>query len=232
MSTITDALKKREKEVGQEEVQEIVPVSLDEPDVTVPKDRSARRIVGLAGVLLIVGGVAIIAMMLYNELWGGKSTDGTGAQIASLRKPEGQNVPVEGVENEALPSPEAVPEPPVTPAGIGSESPEARAPEVVPSGPVEVSPPEMGVERTAEAGATTAGVQGIVPETPIELPPDPFAGITLQGIMRFDPTSPEALISGKSLKVGDSINGIEVVEIGDESVKLRFGSIERVISYE
>jgi hypothetical protein len=230
VSTITDALKKRQKEVGEEEVQEIVPVSLDAPDVTIPKEKRARRIAGLGGVLLIAAGVVIGAVMLYNELRGGKATEEAAAQVASSPRPERENPPPSVAPEEALPLPQPKPDLAVKPAGIGSEVPKSSAAGVSPSAPLEEPPAKADIG--PEADLVIAQGPTAPAEAPIEAPPDPFAEITLQGISRFDPTSPEALINGKSLKVGDSINGIVVVEIGEESVKLRFGSIERVISYE
>ncbi len=230
MSTITDALKKREKEVGQEEVQDIVPVSLDAPDVTVPKESSVRRIAGLGGILLIIGGVAISAAMFYNEFRGRKAAQEAMAQVA----PPGREVeapqPEEATEG-ALPQPKPESGPSVTPEALGSEAAGPSVPAVTPSEPVKETPGEAVAELASEPPSTVTEVPDAPAEAPIEAPPDPFAGIALQGIVRFDPASPEALINGKSLRVGESINGIVVVEIGVESVKLRYGGIERVISY-
>jgi len=97
-----------------------------------------------------------------------------------------------------------------------------------PSPPSQETPPvtsPISPERTAPKGPGVVSKPAAAPQT------DPFAGINLQGIIRFDPAHPEVLINGKALKVGDSLNGIEVVEIGDDSVKLRHGSAEKTIKY-
>ncbi len=234
MSTITEALKKRQKEVGPEEVQEIAPVSLDDPSITIPKDRGAGRWISLAGIVLVAGGAVIGAAMLYTEFLTGKPEEDAAEQVASLPETEEETI-LPGEEQRAqLTLPENVTEarPAETFAGVKPGkapavglSPSLTGEQPAPGGPTEPQPPAQA-DPLAGIGSVPA------PEPPVAPPPDPFAGITLQGIMWFDPASPEALINGKALKVGDSINGIKVVEIGKESVRLRLGSIERVIACE
>ncbi len=224
MSTITDAIKKRKKEVGDEEVREIVPVSLDEPDVEVPNRDGIRRIMGIVAVLLVAGALAFGAVMLWEELGDGKQTSGTGSQVAALPGGETEGSGAREAPEEAMPLTMPAPQPEKTAAVSPSTMSTSRTP-----------PREIGVEAPLDAAPTpifeAPGESTKPAELPIALPPDPFAGITLQGIMRFDPKSPEALINGKALKVGESIGDVKVVEIGEESVRLRCGNAEKVISY-
>jgi hypothetical protein len=234
VSTITEALKKRQKEVGPEEVQEIAPVSLDDPSITIPQDKAAGRWISLAGVALVAGGVMIGAAMIYTEFLSGKPEEDDAAQLASLPETEEEAVLPGEVQQAELTSPEnateALPAETFTSVKPGETTVREPAPMPPIEGPTPAVLPVLGP--AGEALPDT--VVGSVPPTepPVAPPPDPFAGITLQGIMWFDPASPEALINGKALKVGDSINGIKVVEIGKESVRLRLGSVERVIACE
>lgn len=281
MSTITDAVKKRKKEVGEEGVQQIVPVSLEEPDVEVPKASGTRRAIQVVIVLLIVGAVGFGAVRLYKQFVRGRTPTRTaGDRLASSPEREVEHLPLDTGRQEALPSPAGAPErlPGSAPDKVVARAPE-KAPELTlpgsrpttvfegppakalraPSdretavwtppaqltGPVatvppvgaEKSPPKPVRELPPKPAPVVPSGTGVVPQpaplgqaAPAERP-DPFAGIVLQGIFRFDPKSPEALINGKALKVGQSINGVEVVEIGTDSVKLRFGAVEKVISY-
>jgi hypothetical protein len=234
VSTITEALKKRQKEVGPEEVQEIAPVSLDDPSITIPRDRAAGRWISLAGIILVGGCVVIGAAMLYTEFLSGKPEEDAAAQVASLPETEEETILPGEVQQAQLTPPETVTEARPAKTFTGVKPGETTATQPAPMAPLEgptraVLPPSGTAGETspdAVIGSTPA------PEPPVAPPPDPFAGITLQGIMWFDPASPEALINGKALKVGDSINGIKVVEIGRESVRLRLRSIERVIACE
>lgn len=234
MSTITEALKKRQKEVGPEEVQEIVPVSLDDPSITIPRDRAAGRWISLAGVVFVAGAVMIGAAMLYTEFLSGKPEEDAAAQVASLPETEEDATPpAEGLQSELTP-PEGVAESPslgtFTTIKPGETTATQPAPMAPLEGPTRAVPPPSGTAGETSPDAVVGSAPA--PEPPVAPPPDPFAAITLQGIMWFDPASPEALINGKALKVGDSINGIKVVEIGKESIRLRLGSIERVIACE
>jgi len=234
VSTITEALKKRQKEVGPEEVQEIVPVSLDDPSITIPRDRAAGRWISLAGMVLVAGCVVIGAAMLYTEFLTGKPEEDAAAQVASLPETEEETIlPGEG-QQAGLTLPENVTEarPAATFASVKPGETTATE-QATPPVKEQPTPAVLPVSGTAGQAAPQTAIGSVPPpEPPVAPPPDPFAGITLQGIMWFDPASPEALINGKALKVGDSINGIKVVEIGKESIRLRLGSIERVIACE
>ncbi len=252
MSTITDAIKKRRKEAGGKDADDFVPVDLDEPDVDVPKARGFGRIVILAAVLLLVVAAAVIGgVILYRgrpgERSAGKKPDEP-TRTASLPQPDRQDVLPAG-ETEKAPPPKPVetvkpapetPSSPTTAAETPSGPPAKPRPEIaptpqpVPEGPipsVKESPPEVAPTAPPE-GPESAGKER--EEVPLPLPApetDPFAAIKLQGIIRFDPTAPEVLINGKVLKVGDSLNGIEIIEIAGESVKLRYKNIEKTIRY-
>lgn len=234
MSIITEALKKRQKEVGPEEVQEIVPVSLDDPNIEIPRGGAAGRWMSLAGIVLVAGVVVITVVTLYREFLGGKPNEETAGRLASVAQPEEGSIQVSQPQGPELTPPENVPE--TRPSETVTASTPAETTAATPSPtpareqPNPAAPPDSGT--TAEVLPDTA-IGPVPPTEPaVAPPPDPFAGIMLQGIMWFDPTAPEALINGKTLKVGDSINGIKVLEIGRESVRLRLGEIERVISYE
>ncbi len=281
MSTITDAVKKRKKEVGEEGVQQIVPVSLEEPDVEVPKASGARRAIQVVIVLLVVGAAGFGAVTLYKQFVRGRTPTRTeGDRVASLPEREAEGLPLGTGRQEALPSPAVSPErlpgraPDKAVGRVPEKAPEPTLPASRPTSVVEGPPAKaLSAPSNRETAVRTAPDQGKVPAATVppvaaekSLPkpvrelapkpapvvpsgtgvvpqpapvgqaapaerPDPFAGIVLQGIFRFDPKSPEALINGKALKVGESINGVEVVEIGTDSVKLRFGAVEKVVSY-
>lgn len=245
MSTITDALEKRKKEAGENQVHELVPVSLDEPNIEVPEEKKAKRIVALVAVLLLVVGGVASAVILGKDLLGGKRSGDQGggaAQVASLPQGEGPEISSAPETEEPLPLPGTSPTEEPSLAGTPPEAPETvPSPEPSPAeGPplpkTEPPTPET-ISPTAPSGPTPEGAtpapkpDSVAPEPVVAAPPDPFAGIKLQGIIRFDPTTPEVLINGKTLKVGESLNGIKVVEIGEDSVKLRCGAIEKTLRY-
>lgn len=234
MSIITEALKKRQKEVGPEEVQEIVPVSLDDPNIEIPRDRAVGRWISLAGVVLVAGVLVIVSRTLFTEFLSGEPKEDVAVSVASLPQPEEENIQVGQSQRSEATAPEEVPEARPSAVLVGSPPSEPaspfRAPLPVRGEPPRATPSDMGT--VTEALPETAITPVAPTEPPVAPPPDPFAAITLQGIMWFDPTAPEALINGKTLKVGDSIDGIKVIQIGRESVRLRLGDIERVISYE
>jgi hypothetical protein len=254
MSTISDAIKKRKKEAGEKEVEGLIPVVLDEPDVDVPRERSFKRAAFIGTGILLVAAAAVSAVILFRGMPGRKSPSRKGEappRTASLRLPESEEgMAAPGDEtNEALPLPEMVTRPPSGPGKTDVAPPEPPPGPPPGEGAVAQTRPTAvpGRERpmpfrqeapTAAKGApppakrVEPGGSPISPEKSAAPPPtDPFAAIKLQGIIRFDPAHPEVLINGKALKVGDSLNGIEVVEIGDDSVKLRHGDIERTIRY-
>ncbi len=260
MSIITDALEKVKKEAGEEQAQRIAPVSLDEPQVEVPEEKHTRRTLLSVVVVLLIAGGAVSAFFLARDLFGRRSSSdrsGGTAQVASLPQGEGPEVsppreteeplPLPGTTPLEEPSPSAgppeapgtAPSPQPSPAeGPSLQKPEPSAPETIPpttspaatSGPQETTP-------TAPSGPTPEGAtpspkpDSVAPEPTAPPPPDPFAGIKLQGIMRFDPNALEVLINGKTLKVGDSIGGITVVKIEEDSVTLRSGTNEKTITY-
>lgn len=256
MSTITDAIKKRKKEAGEKEVEGLIPVVLDGPDVDVPEDRSFRRSAFIAGVVLLVAAAAVSAVILYRGVPGRRSASkraDTPPRTASLTHPEREEMmAAPGDETkDVLPLPKTVsgppsPEPPPRPpdeesavaqtkatAAPGDDHPLPVREEAPPaakgaSPPSQEAPPVVSPISPARTAPTDRGVLSKPPATPQT---DPFAGVKLQGIIRFDPAHPEVLINGKALKVGDSLNGIEVVEIGADSVKLRYGSVEKTIRY-
>lgn len=261
MSTITDAIKKRKKEGGEEEAEELVPMSLDEPDVDVPKDRSFRRIASLAAIVLLVGAVGGSAVMLYRGTLGRRSAGGKAdkpVRTASLTQPERQEVLPAEEAHEAPPLPERTSPPMSKPAGTEPEKDEAPSPlaevngaaaraeakaarEDMSPSPVREEPQVPAPESPSPPAAKSPPAvsptppppkeRAIVPEAPATPETDPFAGIKLQGIMYFAPGTPAVIINGRALKVGDSLKGIEVVEIGADSVKLRYRNIERTIRY-
>jgi hypothetical protein len=55
-----------------------------------------------------------------------------------------------------------------------------------------------------------------------------FNSMKLQGIF-YRVTNPTALISGKSVGVGDHVNGVEVIEIGPTNVTLGLGTERKVL---
>lgn len=45
--------------------------------------------------------------------------------------------------------------------------------------------------------------------------------LTLEGVL-WNTTEPRAIVSGKIVKVGGTLNGIEILDIGREGVKMRY----------
>jgi hypothetical protein len=239
MSTITEAIEKRKKEVGKEEVDELVPLALEDMGVEIPKDHGARRVAMAALVLLLVVGGAFSAIKLFKDLRGNGSTAsaGTGSQVASLPGSQEHRIPPGDHFNEETTPSQALPTSAERPAPVEEREQESPL-------PVKPSPRQAASVPTAAAssGGTPPSspetvlpgpeVPGDAPELPQEAQPDPFAGISLQGIMRFGPKGPQALINGQLLKVGDSLNGIEVIQIGQENVRLRCGNVEKAIGYK
>jgi hypothetical protein len=237
MSTLTDAIEKRKKEAGEDETRELVPVSLDEPDVEVPNEKRSRRVGVLVVVLLLMAGVAVGSVFLFRELRGGKTPArraGEPVRTASLSPAEEKEALAREAE-EPLPLPE-------TPAGASAAPAEApspapgTSPATQPTAPgttrpAAESPPTTAPAPRPEAASFAPPAPGAVSEPPEPPQADPFAGVKLQGIIHFDPATPEVMINGRTLKVGESLDGIEIVEIGTDSVKLRHGTIEKTITY-
>ena len=221
----------------------------------------------LVGVLLLVAGGVVSAVIVWDKMLGGRSASKGPAEpprTASLTQPEGEErlpgkerekaPPLPGMisgpapkpaetelEKPAAPSPrpemngappgaETVAERGDMPPSRVREQPQPSAPEVS-SPPAAESPPAVSPTPPPKVASPTPKKRADVPERPSSPQTDPFADIKLQGIILFDPENPEVLINGKSLKVGDSLTGIEVVKIGTDSVKLRYGTIEKTIRF-
>lgn len=57
---------------------------------------------------------------------------------------------------------------------------------------------------------------------------DEFPRLSVSGII-FDPFDPEAIINGQSVKTGEEIEGVYIVEIMKDSVRVRYKGQERIL---
>jgi HD-like signal output (HDOD) protein len=89
--------------------------------------------------------------------------------------------------------------------------------------PAESSPiPEEGALRPPLNTATNQTDPG--PTLPL---PSPFDTVKIQGIF-YRAANPEAIINNRTVRVGDQVNGLQVVAITQSSVTLSLGSEKRV----
>jgi hypothetical protein len=160
----------------------------------------ARRTVGLM-LPVVVAGLALLALLL---VWQLSHRSGSSAQQLSV-------APV------SEPSPTAVSAPPVD----SSQAQPARpaAPAVTPPAPA-VAPPAP--ENVAAAAPTNS-------DTAAEPPPPAPPPLKLQGVV-FNPKRPSALISGKTVFVGDRIRDFRVVAISADSATLMGAGQTNVLS--
>jgi hypothetical protein len=125
----------------------------------------------------------------------------------------------------------------VQPSPAAVESAPAAAPAVAGSTPAlePMASPAVAVSAPgAEAGASTpmaeATGQGAASEvTPVEVPAPKPAPTKLQAII-FSPKRPSVMINGKTLFIGDKLNGYRVSAIGRESVTLVEGGQTNVLT--
>jgi hypothetical protein len=219
MSLINDALK-RAKEANQQ-------TPLPQADLPLrPVEPGQQR--GLRGLgLLQPAGLAVAALLVLFLVW----------QLAHTRQATG---PIEAAARTA-PAPQITPTPPpaLVSADAGAAAPavgtrpgwpvqpaSAPAPVSAPTGALAADPTvewtNALVADTQERDATIA--------TPVAAPAPPKpAPLRLQGIL-FNPRRPSAMISGKTVFVGDKVGGFRVAAIDQDSVTLAGAGQTKVLS--
>ena len=201
MSLINDALK-RAKEVHQQ----TPPAAPDLPFRPVdPSQRPARQ---RRGVLLpVVLIVLAIALLCGGWIWQ-QQRRAEAAEVAA-RTPD---VPA-GVAQMLEPRPVAVPNAnPPQPAAVTT---------VTDAPPAQVTSQPINTQAVAQASAP-------VTNTPPAVAPDP-PPLRLQAIL-FSPSRPSAIISGKTVYVGDRVRDLKVAAIDKDSTTLISASQTNILS--
>lgn len=219
MSLINDALK-RAKDAQQDAP---APVHSGPPLRPIETEMLVRHGVGLGIPILL----ALVALLILFFVWqyaprrnttGETSVAATEAQVRARTLPE--QSAVESAKPTSLPVAEQnTPQSPtakITPteSTASSQAPQPGAP----------SPAAAKVETNTATSDTNSGV--VVPQEP----PKP-ALPKLQGIV-FDPKRPSAVISGKTLFVGERIGGFRLAAITQESVTLVGGGQTNILTLE
>jgi hypothetical protein len=192
MSLINDALK-RAKAAQQQ-------VSQPPPDLPLrpvePGQQHARHNLGL----LLPAALALVALLALFLVW----------QWARTRQPGGS---ADVAARAVVPAVPAQPDWSVQPAP-------APAPVAAPAeAPVANSTAEPAASPLDDAPETdVTAVAPIAPPVAAPAPPKP-APLRLQGIL-FNPQRPAAMISGKTVFVGDKLGDLRVVAIGQNSATL------------
>ncbi len=227
MSLINDALKRAR------EAQEQSPPPAICPQLR-PVDpmRAARRGVGL----LFAIALAIVAMLLLFLVWQWPQRANSVRALES--KPEAQAAPRISAASPAPVKPEKAvlasasgtseANPPTQPGAVAA----ARAPkQAVPAtaiAPNNPASPRPGAE-TSEVASAQAGGSTNTAATGAEPPPPKPAPLKLQCIV-WNPTRPSAIISGRTLFVGDKVGDFRVAAIDNESATLVGGGRTNVLS--
>jgi len=144
-----------------------------------------------------------------------------GTHIAQSREKPGQVTSPGGTREGVNPPGQSAAPGPASP-GVALKVSDATS---VPQGPSAEASPSSEAEPALPEPTPTI-TQSVEPPATA---PDPFAGIAVQGIVRFDPSTPQVLINGQLLTVGQFLGGVEVLEIGGDSVRLRHDKAERII---
>ena len=204
MSILEEALRRREAEQGGKPLAPRPMAS--SPPVPEPPPRRRRRRVWLVALPVIVGlGAAAFLWARRQEF---SSPESPRAAPAPLPPPVPAPAAAESVE-EAVPSP-APTSPPVTSGYV----PEPSAPAAEASSP---SPPVL---TRAPVAAPHADAE------PAKSPPWPR--LRVQGILAARGSAPStALVNDRALRVGDTIEGVRLVEIGADEAVFEFGGRRR-----
>ena len=199
MSLINDALR-RAKDAQQ---QTPLPPSHDLPFRPVePAQQSARRGLGL----LLPAALAAVALLTLLLAW-------QWVQRRNPAEPADVNARTARVASAA-----AAPQPASAPAAAGATAP-ALATQPVPA-TQPTSPPSPITGAATNAPAADAQESTVTNTPAVTPPPAPKpAPLRLQAIV-FNPTRPSAMISGKTLFIGDKLGDLRVVAIGPQSATL------------
>lgn len=148
-------------------------------------------------------------------------------QAAALTTPAETVVPPK--PNVTTPVAEVLPAPRPKPAAAVPAAIVTPAPDPVVA---EVSKPAPAPAATAAETPKPAVTPAPVPAPVVTPPPPPeFPAVKLQGIF-YRLTRPSALISGKTVFVGEKVMGAKVIEIDRQSVTLEFNGQKKTLSFE
>lgn len=210
MSLINDALKNAHKKADQPRLLPVNGLTLRPPEPGQPVRRTVWLIPTLVGLSCAL--VAFAAVHFYLN----RTSSNAGSSTENLAVNAREAVPVSSPAESAPASPgwaapvkapsAATPENPDPTMTVSAQTVAATNP----APPVAAALPESATPPPAEltAGARTPAPSAIVAPA---LPPQPDP-LRLQAIV-FHPTRPSALISGKTLFVGERVQGMKVVSI-------------------
>ena len=204
MSLINDALK-RAKE-AQQQAPPPPPSDLQFRPVE-PAQQNARRGLGL----LLPAALAVVALLTLLFIW-------HWAQKRDSTRPTEVNARTARVAR-ATPAPQPLPVAAPAPASVPSPVTDAAA---TVAADAASAPTDAPVANPEESEATNAPAMTAPP------PPKP-APLRLQAIV-FNPRRPSAMISGKTLFIGDKLGDLRVVAIDQDSATLAGAGQTNVLS--
>jgi cytoskeletal protein RodZ len=191
MSLINDALKRAREAQQQQTPQPAPSLQLRPVEAQPPPSRGAKWLLPTVG-----GGLLVLGALL---VWQATHRTATPKLQPASSASAPATQPVEPVQAVVAPQTknQAAQVPAAAADDANTKSPEATA--------------QPGNNLAADTNAPTVAVTEVAPSQP--------APLRLQAIV-FHPTRPSAIISGKSLFIGDKIAGLRVAAIGQESVTL------------
>lgn len=104
----------------------------------------------------------------------------------------------------------------------------------IPAPPITGAVPEMKAEPKTEPTVAAVPAPAPTPQPVVAKPEPPkpvFPELKLQGIF-YRLTNPSALISGKNVRVGDSVQGVKIIAIERASVTLDFKGERKTLSLD
>jgi len=213
MSLINEALKRAR--------QAPVPPAPDLQFRPVEPATAARR----NGGLLFPGLLGVFALLALLVVW-------------HVVRPSHASTPKLALAPAVAPQAVATPEPPAVPSPAPTAPPVATPPTPAPSpasapAPTETRPaaPATASAPAPESPAAVAPASNSIPPADVAAPAPPPAPppLKLQGVV-YNPRRPSAVISGKTLFIGDRIRDFRVVAISQESVTLTGAGQTNVLS--
>lgn len=195
MSLINDALKRARE--AQDQAAPPPPAPALRP---VEPSQAARHGLGV----MLPAALAVVALLVLLFVWQYSQRD-------SIRKAGAPTT--ENTASVTSPAHQHAVQPSVTPPAVTSAAaaPAAAVPQTATN--------PAGVAAAAQpASAPTVNTESNAPAVAVQTPPKP-APLKLQGIV-FNPTSPSAMISGKTVYVGDKLGEMRVVAINQISATL------------
>jgi hypothetical protein len=209
MSLINDALK-RAKEAQAQPVPPPVPGLHLRP---IEPAQHTRRNLGL----IVPAALAVAALLLLFFVWqaaqrgGSTQPEEVKARTAMTAYPPSAPPPAAAFVAPAPAAP-ATAAKPTAPAAPASATAPAAGPTDLPAVAVAFPPTNPPVAEVQDGSVTNGLSAPVAPPTKITLP-------KLQAII-FSPTRPSVMIGGKTLFIGDKLNGLRVMAIDQESATL------------